>query len=104
MPDNNTPAPLPTLTILLPGYKCPDCVMALRAQPDHMVACANGHLFEQDEKSSCHNLYLLIPSKFRVSFHVPYIIFQNVQDIMNLCIGNAVTWRGDVPCVTSGVI
>ncbi len=51
MPDNNTPAPLPTLlTILLPGYKCPDCVMALRAQPDHMVACANGHLFEQDEK------------------------------------------------------
>ena len=49
-------------------------------------------------------VYFLLLSDSRVSFHVPYIVFQNVKDIMNLCIGNAVTWGGDVPCVTSGVI
>ncbi len=39
-------------------------------------------------------LYLLILSDFRVSFHVPYIVFQNVSDMMNLSIDHAVTRRG----------
>ena len=44
----HAPPPLPTLVKRLPGYMCPDCPDALRAQPDDMVGCSNGHLFERD--------------------------------------------------------
>jgi len=46
--DDHAPAPLPTLTKYLPGYMCPDCTDALRAQPDDMVGCGSGHLFERE--------------------------------------------------------